>query len=57
MKSTNLSIGQKNNSPFTPLNSTIDNSNLYYTGQPGTVYNQATGLGTTDFPKLFAVYQ
>jgi subtilase family serine protease len=50
-------LAQKSNSPFTPLNSTIDNSNLYYTGQPGTVYNQATGLGTTDFSKLFDVYQ
>ncbi len=39
-------------SPFTPLNSKINNNNLYYTGQPGKVYNQATGLGTVNFEKL-----
>lgn len=43
--------------PFYPMNSTTENSNLYYTGQPGTVYNQATGLGTVDFAKLAAVYK
>jgi len=41
------------NSPFTPLNTTgTDNDNLFYTGTPGTVYNQATGLGVPDIAKL-----
>ena len=44
-------------SPFTPLNFTDENSNLYYTGQPGTIYNQATGLGVTNFNKLFELYK
>ncbi|UQS86752.1 S53 family peptidase [Nicoliella spurrieriana] len=39
-------------SPFTPLDSDTNNNNLYYTGQPGKLYNQATGLGTIDFGKL-----
>lgn len=50
-------LATKSDSPFHPLNDTDDNSNLYYTGQPGTVYNQATGLGTVDFSKLFDVYK
>ncbi|GHP13041.1 aspartyl protease [Lentilactobacillus fungorum] len=41
-----------NQSPFTPLDSRTDNTNLFYTGQPGKLYNQATGLGTIDFTKL-----
>ncbi len=45
-------FAQSSDSPFTPLNSSVDNDNLYYTGQQGTVYNQATGLGTIDFTKL-----
>ncbi len=40
------------NSPFTVLDSRTNNTNLYYTGQPGKLYNQATGLGTVDFSKL-----
>ncbi len=40
------------NSPFTVLDSRTNNTNLYYTGQPGKLYNQATGLGTVDFNKL-----
>ena len=39
--------------PFTTLDSAKDNNNLYYTGQPGKLYNQATGLGTVNFEKLF----
>lgn len=50
-------LAQKSDSPFHPLNATTDNSNLYYTGQPGTVYNQASGLGTTDFAKLAEDYK
>lgn len=45
------------NSPFNLLNSTTDNNNMYYTGQPGTVYNQALGLGTVNFEKLFEEYK
>ncbi|MGF2385885.1 S53 family peptidase [Lentilactobacillus otakiensis] len=40
--------------PFHVLDdATVNNTNLYYTGQPGKVYNQASGLGTVDFSKLF----
>ncbi len=46
-------FAQLNNSPFTPLNdSGATNDNGYYTGTPGTIYNQATGLGTPDVAKL-----
>ncbi|MHA8111480.1 S53 family peptidase [Lactobacillaceae bacterium Melli_B4] len=44
-------FAQQSNSPFTPLNR-LDDNNLYYTGQPGKLYNQSTGLGTVDFTKL-----
>ena len=50
-------LAQQQDSPFHPLNDTDNNSNLYYTGQPGTVYNQASGLGTVDFAKLAQVYK
>lgn len=50
-------LAQRQDSPFTPLNNTQNNSNLYYTGQPGKVYNQATGLGITNFDKLASVYK
>lgn len=50
-------LAQQPNSPFTPLNSTKNNSNLYYVGQPGTVYNQATGLGITNFDQLAKTYR
>lgn len=50
-------LARESDSPFHPLNATTDNSNLYYTGQPGTVYNQASGLGTTDFAKLAEDYK
>ncbi|MBW1606389.1 protease pro-enzyme activation domain-containing protein [Lactobacillus sp. Sy-1] len=42
-------------SPFTPLNS-LDDNNLYYVGQPGKIYNQASGLGTVNFTKLNAAF-
>ncbi|WP_125008037.1 S53 family peptidase [Lentilactobacillus kosonis] len=45
-------LAQSANSPFTPLDSAENNNNLYYTGQPGKLYNQATGLGTVNFGKL-----
>ncbi|GHP13313.1 aspartyl protease [Lentilactobacillus fungorum] len=50
-------LAQQADSPMTPLNDTMDNSNLYYTGQPNTVYNQASGLGTVDFAKLASLYK
>ncbi|UQS85235.1 S53 family peptidase [Apilactobacillus apisilvae] len=39
--------------PFKSINDKDNNSNLYYTGQSNTIYNQATGLGTADYYKLF----
>jgi kumamolisin len=40
-------------SPLHPLNdSSANNDNGFYTGTPGTVYNQATGLGTPDVAAL-----
>jgi subtilase family serine protease len=40
-------------SPLHPLNDTgILNDNGFYTGTPGTIYNQATGLGTPDISVL-----
>ncbi|MCV3740518.1 S53 family peptidase [Lentilactobacillus hilgardii] len=45
-------FASQSNSPFTVLDSRTNNTNLYYTGQPGKRYNQATGLGTADFSKL-----
>lgn len=50
-------LAQRTDSPFTPLNSTTDNSNMYYTGQPNTIYNQASGLGIPNFKKLYDTYQ
>ena len=50
-------LAQTSDSPFTPMNSTTDNSNMYYTGQPNTIYNQATGLGTINFDKLAKAYK
>lgn len=47
----------KDKNPFTVMDSTTNNSNLYYTGQPGKIYNQATGLGTVNFEKLYDSYQ
>ncbi|EHO50025.1 S53 family peptidase [Lentilactobacillus kisonensis] len=47
----------KDKTPFTVLDSDSNNSNLYYVGQPGKIYNQATGLGTVNFEKLFDEYQ
>ena len=44
---------QTNNSPFNPLNTQgTSNDNLYYTGQPGTRYNQGVGLGIPDLTAL-----
>lgn len=47
----------QSDTPFHVLDdATMENTNLYYTGQPGKVYNQATGLGTVDFSKLFTKF-
>jgi kumamolisin len=41
------------NSPFTPLNQAgTSNDNLYFTGDPGTVYNQGVGLGVPNLTEL-----
>jgi kumamolisin len=40
-------------SPFTPLQqSGTMNDNLFYTGEPGSLYNEATGLGVPDLSEL-----
>ncbi|MGF2385884.1 S53 family peptidase [Lentilactobacillus otakiensis] len=43
--------------PFTVLDDADNNTNLYYTGQPGKLYNQATGLGTVNFEKLYNKFE
>jgi kumamolisin len=41
------------NSPFTPLNQVgTGNDNIYYTGNPGTPYNQGAGLGVPNLTEL-----
>jgi kumamolisin len=41
------------NSPFTPLNQVgTGNDNIYYTGNPGTPYNQGAGLGIPNLTEL-----
>ena len=43
------------NSPLTPLNAVGTSSdNLYYTGNPGSVYNVGSGLGFPNLSKLAA---
>jgi kumamolisin len=43
------------NSPFTPLNNEgTGNDNLYYTGTPGTLFNEGAGLGVPNLAKLAA---
>ena len=43
------------NSPFTALNAVgASSDNLYYTGNPGSVYNVGSGLGFPDLTKLAA---
>lgn len=44
---------QESDSPFNVLDDADNNNNLYYTGQPGKLYNQASGLGTIDFTQLY----
>lgn len=44
-------------SPFNVLDDADNNNNLYYTGQPGKLYNQATGLGTINYDKLYSKFE
>jgi kumamolisin len=47
------SFALQHNSPFTPLDSaSADNTNLFYSGTPGHIYNVGSGLGTPDLAKL-----
>ncbi|MFY4776530.1 S53 family peptidase [Metabacillus sp. RGM 3146] len=51
-------FAEESDSPLHPLNSSgTDNDNGYYTGTPGTVYNQATGLGTPDVAALASHFE
>ena len=46
-------FAQQKNSPFIPLQQTgTGNDNLYYSGNPGAVYNASTGLGTPNLSAL-----
>jgi kumamolisin len=46
-------FAQSWNSPFTPLQQVgTGNDNIYYTGQPGALFNEATGLGTPNISAL-----
>ncbi|WP_283679701.1 S53 family peptidase [Lentilactobacillus sp. Marseille-Q4993] len=46
-------MAQSTDSPMNVLDDADNNDNLYYTGQPGKLYNQATGLGTVNYQKLY----
>ncbi len=50
-------LAQSADSPFTKLDASTDNGNLYYVGQPGKTYNQAAGLGTVNFDELAAAFK
>ncbi|WP_283680433.1 S53 family peptidase [Lentilactobacillus sp. Marseille-Q4993] len=50
-------IAEQQDGSLNVLDSSVNNTNLYYTGQPGKLYNQATGLGTIDFSRLSSHYQ
>jgi len=46
-------FAQSSNSPFTPLQQAgTGNDNIYYTGNPGALFNEATGLGTPNISAL-----
>ena len=48
-------LAGSHNSPFTTLSSASrNNDNLYYTGTPGTVYNEGSGLGYPNLGRLEA---
>jgi kumamolisin len=49
------SFAASSSSPVTPLSSaSINNDNVFYTGNPGEKYNAATGLGVPDLAKFAA---
>jgi subtilase family serine protease len=51
------SAATSNKSPFTPLDQAgTSNDNIYYTGNPGAIYNPATGLGTPNIGELASVF-
>lgn len=51
-------FAQQHNSPLHPLDDTgTSNDNIYYTGTAGTIYNQATGLGTPDVAQLASSFR
>jgi subtilase family serine protease len=46
-------FAQSRNSPFTPLQQVgTNNDNIYYTGNPGALFNEATGLGIPNITAL-----
>jgi kumamolisin len=46
-------FAQQHHSPFTPLDTpSAGNTNLYYTGTPGHLFNVGSGLGTPDLTQL-----
>ncbi len=51
-------FANQHNSPFTPLQTSgTSNDNLFFTGNPGALYNPATGLGTANFLALAKDFQ
>jgi kumamolisin len=49
------SFAAGSDSPVTPLNHVgTGNDNIFYTGNPGQLYNEATGLGVPNLAKLAA---
>jgi subtilase family serine protease len=47
------SLAAGSGSPVTPLNTaSTSNDNIFYTGNPGALYNEATGLGVPNLTKL-----
>lgn len=46
-------FAQQRNSPFTPLQQAgTNNDNIFYTGNPGALFNEATGLGIPNISAL-----
>jgi kumamolisin len=46
-------FAQSSNSPFTPLQQAgTGNDNVYYSGNPGALFNESTGLGTPNITAL-----
>jgi subtilase family serine protease len=51
-------FAQQQNSPFTPIDTTGGtNTNIYYTGTAGAIYNPGTGLGTPNVAKIAADFR